>query len=228
MKKQLFTIFAILYIYPVFAQSVCFRVDSITGIAYDLTDSSLYSGSCSHGYKKGGLRYYCLYEDGVKKYSTRYNKKGTLVDSIIYLDGDKRYTEYKFSRKGVLRYSGTYYTSERDFMDVLENEGLHVKYDKEGNKNWETMYYNDSLYKKSFYKNGNLKSEGLYCKTDTVAGSLITLKPDGVHKFYREDGFLERTEKYIIETREKVVIYYNEDNTIKKKAVYIKGIKISD
>jgi antitoxin component YwqK of YwqJK toxin-antitoxin module len=72
----------------------CFRIDSVTMIAYDNQTDSLYTGDCVDHYNNGQLRCRTIFENGIVKTSKNWDKKGNLLDSIIYNEGFFKSSEY--------------------------------------------------------------------------------------------------------------------------------------
>ena len=223
-RLKLLSVFFILPFY-IFPQAKCYYFDQSTRIAYNVIDSTLYTGTCSSEFKNGKQKFICGFENGVILYSKSWNKKGILVDSTIYLNGFKKQKSFKFYETGELKEESTLYLSDKTLagMDVYESEGNYITYWKNGKKQFETVYYNKSKnFVSEFYENGNLKSEGIYISVDTTKMLGIS-KADSIHNYYRENGTIKRIESWSKGKMVGISTDFNEDGSIKRKEEYENG-----
>ena len=213
-----------------FSQEDCFFFDNETNMAYNIADSSLYTGTCFKEFWNGHKKSLCEYKKGIIQLSKRWNRKGILIDSTIYLNGYKRQKFFRFYRSGELKEVGTTYLSDEKVLgaDFYDNEGLHIYYYKYGKKKREIEYYKDhnKHFAKVYYENGNLMSTGLFISNSKDSKGFGVYRPDSVHNKYRENGTIKTKITFSNGKQHGPTIYFNEDGTIEKKEEYKEGIKI--
>jgi antitoxin component YwqK of YwqJK toxin-antitoxin module len=168
--KALLT-FLFIFIYQIVsAQADCYYFDDKTDIAYAKKDSFPYTGNCDEYFSDGKLKYCCVFEGGIIKSQKKWNKKGIIIDSIVYINGFKEYTEFRFSDEGQLKQKitvkklGNIKTKLKGEFDFYPVQAEAISYYKNGNiwiiENYENRTLNGiSRY---FYKNGQLNEEKRY------------------------------------------------------------------
>ena len=207
------------------SQENCFYIDSLTYLAYDKVDSTLYSGVCSDAYKNGKHKYLCEFENGIIKYGLGWNKKGVLIDSTFYVDGYMYFTEHHYYSDGTLRFQGTFQFSKKNDKNVIYYDGIgnHVWYRKNGLKKTECFYLENGLhYYSDYYKNGKIESTGYYYRKDSIK-DISLLKKDSVHCYYRKDGTIERETSYSNGKKHGKAKFFYENGTIKEIRTYKNG-----
>jgi antitoxin component YwqK of YwqJK toxin-antitoxin module len=204
--------------------------DNETNIAYSKVDSSLFTGAYFETFRNGQKKFLCEYKKGIIQLMKRWNKKGVLIDSTIYLDGDKRQKHFRFYKTGEIKEVGTTYLIDDKVlgMDLYENEGTHTFYYKNGKKKSEIDYYKgqNKEFISVYYENGNLMSSGLFISNPKNTKGIGILLQDSVHNEYRENGTLKTKTTYSNGKQDGPTIYYKEDGTIERKEEYEEGIKI--
>jgi antitoxin component YwqK of YwqJK toxin-antitoxin module len=212
----------------VISQDKCFYIDETTDLAYSVTDSTLYSGICSDSYRNGNMKYCCKFKDGVIKYSKAWSRKGVLVDSTIYLNGDDKMITYTFYKTGELKEYGTSFKTGKKTLglDNYDNEGTHIMFWKNGNKKSEVKYYNDrtKTFLTRYYKNGNLKYTGLFYEKNADSGMISALKRDSIHCEYNKDGILIKKQTYVKGKLNGLTSYYDINGNLQKTEMYKNNI----
>lgn len=175
-------------------------------------------------------------------------KDDRIIKIIEYKNG------YKFSEKEINRYNDSlkngewiiFYPNRRIHIDAFYKNGVlsgyYRSYDRQGNLLKNLFYENGeiqikasnitvSLYKKEYYENGNIKSEGYYTFE----------KPIGLHKTFSSDGKL--TEGILYDDDGNILgkggvdkngkktgkwVFYDKEGNIKSEGYYKKNRRVKN
>jgi antitoxin component YwqK of YwqJK toxin-antitoxin module len=189
--RGLFVFLLLLSNWMIYAQTECFRLDKRRNLAICLNDSSLYTGICKGFYKNGRIQFFCKFDSGIIRTCLHWDNKGCLLDSSVYTKGfDDKKIVYQLYDRGSLQAIITYklYKSIDSLNMIIVSEEKYLS--KEGIIQQELIYFNDKkkhYILKEHYKNGNLKSSGLYYDSKSFLGFRF-MKKDSLYIKYSEDG----------------------------------------
>ena len=96
------------------AQSNCMRFDTKSGLAYNISDSNLYTGICKKYYKNDKIQSFCQIDSGKFKLTMYWDEKGNLIDSSVFIDGVDKYRSYQYMKGGKINSICTYYLSRKE------------------------------------------------------------------------------------------------------------------
>jgi|JI7StandDraft_1071085.scaffolds.fasta_scaffold62418_3 antitoxin component YwqK of YwqJK toxin-antitoxin module len=212
-------------------QCDCFTNDTSKSLVYNKADSSLYTGTCNEYYRKGNPKGVCDFQDGIIKSCRYWNKKGKLIDSIIYLDGYAKILTYNFYSTGQLKHTGSYeyFKTINSQKNLYVEIGTHKYFRENGNKKNEVDYKNcgNTMYQKEYYKNGNLRFSGTFYKEDTSHRIITILLHDSTHNTYRKDGTIESSINYKKNKKQGISKSYYSNGSIKEERTYVDGTFIN-
>jgi len=196
-------------------------------VAYNKFDSSLYTGNYDELYRNGNIKYYNEFEKGLIKLHKYWDKKGNLIDSIIFIDGYKQYFEYRFYKNGFLKSSGVYQFNKtiEDEVKTHTPKALHTTYYKNGNRKFENFYYEDRTHRRTTYYNeyGIIQYSGVYIDSSIRSKGFSQIIEDSLHYVYNKNGFLQAEKSYVNGKKHGKWIFYNENFNIKVIKIYKDG-----
>ena len=169
------------------------------------------NGLCKKYYENGKIKAEENYKDGEKDgLCKKYYENGQLMSEENYKDGE----EYNFSKKyyenGQLKY-------DAEFIEEL-SYGFEKSYYINGQLEYESNYKNEELYKRTYYKDGILKSEYKYTYKNE--------KKTGIEKKYYKNGKLN-FESHYNDGKKTLLKEYDANEKLKFEKYYKNG-KLSD